>query len=101
VFSYRLDQVAAVTIDVRKVKAGRLVKGKCKKRKRKNAKKKKCDLTAHKLFRKGKSGKNSVPYSGRVKGKALKVGKYKAVFTATAEGGKSRSASVGFRIVRP
>ena len=100
VFSYTLDQVASVTIEVKKVKAGRLAAGKCKKPKKSTAKKKKCDLLAHKLFRAGKAGRNEVPYTGRVKGKALTVGRYKAVFTATGEGGSS-DASVAFRIVKP
>jgi hypothetical protein len=101
VFAYTLDQGAAVTIDVRKAKAGRLARGKCKKPKRSNRNKKRCDLTAHRLFRAGRAGKNRVPYTGRVKGKALRPGRYRAVFTATGEGGKSKSASVAFRILRP
>jgi hypothetical protein len=61
-----------------------------------------CDLLAHvPLRRSGMDGKNQVPYSGRVKGKALKPGKYKAFFTATGEGGDSKTASVGFKIVKP
>jgi hypothetical protein len=101
VFSYTLNQDAAVTVEMKRVKAGRLVGKKCKRRTKANAKKKKCDLTEHKLFRKGREGKNSLPYSGRVKGKALRPGAHVAVFTAKAPGGKPRSDSVGFRIVRP
>jgi hypothetical protein len=101
VFSYTLNQDAAVTVEMKRVKAGRLVGKKCKRPTKATAKKKKCDLTEHKLFRDGKEGKNSLPYSGRVKGKALAVGKYKAVFTAKAPGGKPKSDAVAFRIVKP
>lgn len=101
VFTYTLNQDAAVTVEMKKVKAGRLVGKKCKRPTKATAKKKKCDLSKHKLFRKGKKGKNALPYTGRVKGKALRPGSYVAVFTAKAPGGKPKSDSAGFRIVRP
>lgn len=102
VFSYTLNQDAAVTIEILKKKAGRLVGKKCKKPTKANKKKKKCDLPAHApLSRSGSSGKNEVPYSGRVKGKALTVGRYNAVVTAKPAAGASSSASVGFKIVKP
>jgi hypothetical protein len=102
VFSYTLNQDAAVTVEMKKVKAGRQVGKKCRRPTKATAKqKKKCDLTEHRLFRSGKEGKNSLPYSGRVKGKALRPGSYIAVFTAKAPGGKPKSDSAGFRIVRP
>jgi hypothetical protein len=101
VFTYTLNQDAAVTVEVKRVKAGRLVGKKCKRPTKATAKKKKCDLTEHKLFRRGKQGKNKLPYTGRVKGKALRPGAHVAVFTAKAPGGKPRSDSAGFRIVRP
>lgn len=101
VFSYSLNQDAAVTVEIKRVKAGRLVGKKCKRPTKATAKKKKCDLTEHKLFRGGKEGKNTLPYTGRVKGKALRPGSHVAVFTATAPGGKPGSGSVGFKIVKP
>ena len=101
VFTYTLNQDAAVTVEMKRVKAGRLVGKKCKRPTKATAKKKKCDLTEHKLFRSGKEGKNTLPYSGRVKGKALRPGAHVAVFTATPTEGKPDSASARFRIVRP
>lgn len=102
VFTYDLDGDAAVRIEVRRVKGGRLAKGKCRKPKRGNAKKRKCDLVAHApLLRGGAAGRNRVPYTGRVKKKALRPGRYRAVFTASGPGGQSKSASVAFRIVKP
>ena len=74
---------------------------KCKKPKKSNAKKKKCDLLIHTLFRTGKTGQNSVPYTGIVKGKALKPGRHTATFTASGAGGASKAASVSFKIVKP
>jgi hypothetical protein len=67
VFTYTLNQDAAVTVEVKRVKAGRLVGKKCKRPTKATAKKKKCDLAEHKLFRRGKQGKNTLPYTGRVK----------------------------------
>jgi hypothetical protein len=99
VFSYQLDDDAPVTIEMKRLKAGRKVGKSCKPRRKANATKKKCDLVEHKLWRSGKKGANKVPYTGKVKGKVLKPGKYKAVFTATGPGG-SRSASVSFTFVR-
>jgi hypothetical protein len=101
VFSYTLNQDAAVTVELKRVRAGRLVGKKCKRPTRATAKKKKCDLTEHKLFRKGKKGANKLPYTGRVKGRALRPGAHVAVFTAKAPGGKPRSDAAPFRIVRP
>lgn len=101
VFTYKLDQDAAVTIEMQRIKAGRQVGKKCKQATKANAKKKKCDLTEHKLFRAGKTGTNQVPYTGRVQGKLLKGGKYKAVITATSTGGSSKPLAVRFTFVRP
>ncbi len=101
VFSYKLDQGAAVTIEVEKTKGGRMVHGRCRELSKGNAKKKKCNRVEHILKRSGKPGKNEVPYSARVKGKVLKPGRYSAVFIATAQGGVSKPVVVGFQIVKP
>jgi hypothetical protein len=101
VFSFRLNQEARVTIDILRKKAGRMVKRKCRKPTAKTRTKRKCDLrVAPRLFRSAHAGENRVPFTGRIKRKALKPGRYVAVFTATGAGGKSK-ARAPFRIVRP
>ena len=101
-FSYDLDQAAKVTVNMKKRKAGVLVKGKCKKRHKHSGKgkPKKCDLSVAKLYRDAVAGHNELPFTGRVDGKAFKPGKYIAEFTASGDGGKSKKAKVKFTIVR-
>ena len=102
VFSFKLDQDAAVTIEVVRRKGGRMVRGRCKPPRKNNAKRKKCDIRAHASLKgAGAAGRNDVPYSGRINGKALKPGRYEAVFIATSSGGVSKPISVDFEIVKP
>ena len=55
---------------------------------------------AGKLTRTGKSGLNTIAFSGRIGTRALKAGRYRAVITATdAAGNRSAAKTVGFRIV--
>jgi hypothetical protein len=101
-FSYTLSEAATVKIEIQQLKAGRLAGKKCKKPTKANATKKKCDLTAQTLFRTSSAaGEHKVPYNGRVKGKTLKPGKYKAVFTASTAAGTSKPASVGLTVLGP
>ena len=51
------------------------------------------------LVRKAHKGTNKMPFSGRIKGTAMKPGHYKAVFKATADKKKSKAMVVAFRIV--
>jgi hypothetical protein len=108
-FRYRLSEAAKVTITIeRKLKGRRVKKGKkktvCAKPTRKNRKKHKCTrykrvgrLTASK-----KAGKQTTPFTGRFKGKALKRGRYRATIVATdAQGAKSKPRRLSFRIVKP
>ena len=50
--------------------------------------------------RKGKSGANSVHFSGRVRHTALKPGRYRMRLIAHDAGGSARPKNLGFRIVR-
>ena len=100
VFSFRLNQEADVTIDILLKKAGRKVRRKCRKPTARNRNGRKCDLRVARLYRNAHSGDNRVPFTGRIRGRALKPGRYQALFTATGDGGKSK-ARVAFRIVRP
>jgi hypothetical protein len=100
VFSFRLNQEARVTIDILRKNAGRKVKRRCRKPGARNRTKRKCDLRVARLFRNAHSGDNRVPFTGRIRNRALKPGRYQALFTATGGGGRSK-ARVAFRIVRP
>jgi hypothetical protein len=78
----------------------RKLKGKCRKPTTKTAKKPKCNLVVATISRDAHEGQNKLPFTGRIKGKALKPGKYQAVLVATGTGGDSKSAKVSFRIVK-
>jgi virginiamycin B lyase len=99
VFSYQLDQAASVKVELKRKGGGRLVGGKCKKLTKGNGKKKRCDRLVGNLYRTAAAGFNELPFSGRIKGKALLPGKYLALFTATGPGGTSPVVPVGFRIL--
>ena len=45
------------------------------------------------------AGFNKLPFSGRIRGKPLKPGDYRAVFTATSAGGTSDPKTLSFRLV--
>jgi hypothetical protein len=95
---YALTAAAAVAFTVERGLRGRSVGGKCRKQTPANRRKKKCTR-----FRKlkggfthqGAAGPNSFRFSGRLRGRALKPGKYRLV---ARTGITSRAA--GFRIVR-
>ena len=56
-------------------------------------------ITIATLRRTGHAGLNKVAFTGRIRGKALKPGRYQAVFTATDAADASRARSLGFTIV--
>lgn len=98
-FSFSLDAAAKVAISFELKKGGRTVNGKCRKPTTKTAKKKKCNLVVGTIARDARAGVNKVKFTGRLKRKALKPGKYQAVFVATGTGGKSKPVNVAFKIV--
>jgi hypothetical protein len=52
------------------------------------------------LVRKGHQGRNKLPFSGRIKGKAMKPGRYRAIFRAGAGKKRSKPTALAFRIAR-
>jgi hypothetical protein len=105
--SYTLNQAATVRFTVTRRAKGRKVKrGKktvCVKPTRKNRKRKRCTrvVTLKGSFsRNGIAGKNSFHFTGRLRGRKLKPGRYRLVATPTAGGNKGKRTSKGFRIVR-
>jgi len=102
VFSFRLDRPAAVKIAIQTTARGRRVRGSCKPDSRKLRHKPRCTrtVTLATLIRSGHAGLNRVAFTGRVGGKSLKPGRYRAVFTATDAAGTSAPQSLGFTIVK-
>ncbi|MDQ3871542.1 MAG: hypothetical protein M3301_08020, partial [Chloroflexota bacterium] len=102
VFSFRLDQDAAVEIAFTTRKRGRRVGRRCKPPSRRLRHRKRCTrtVTAGKLSRSGHAGLNKVAFSGRIGRRALRPGRYRAVFRAIRAAGTSAPRSLGFRIVR-
>jgi hypothetical protein len=105
VFRYTLSEPATVAVRIEKPAAG-VKKGRsCVKppRKRKRGAKK-CTryVKAGTLTRNGAAGANALPFSGRIGSKALKPGKYRAVFAATDAAGNASQAvkPVAFKIVK-
>ena len=105
--SFRLNEAATVRFTVtRRAKGRRVKRGKktrCVKPTRKNRKGKRCTrvVTLKGSFtRNGIAGKNSFHFTGRLRGRKLKPGRYRLVATATAGGIKGKPKSKSFRIVR-
>ena len=103
VFSYRLDESGTMRIAVQRAMPGRRSGGRCRKPSRRLRRKPACTrwVTQHTLTRTSHAGVNRVPYTGRVRGKALRPGRHRALFTATAPGfAPSAASTVKFRVVR-
>jgi hypothetical protein len=98
-FSYDLNQAAEVVIDIKQRRAGRKTRGRCRKPTARTRKRARCDLLVAQLVRTSHAGHNKVAFAGRIKGRALKPGRYLAVFSAGNAAGKT-SAKAQFRIVK-
>jgi hypothetical protein len=106
-FVYTLSEEARVTIAIeRKLKGrrtGRGAKARCVKATRANRKAPRCArfVKVTSLGAQAAAGKQSLSFSGRVRGKPLKPGPYRATIVAKDAGGQASSPRrVGFRIVR-
>jgi hypothetical protein len=97
---YTLTEDAAVRFTIKRRAAGRMVRGKCSRRTRRNRARRKCTLglrgaiTVH-----GARGLNRVTFRGRLRGRKLRPGRYVLVAVATDRAGnRSRAAQVKFTI---
>jgi hypothetical protein len=102
-FVYTRSETAATTLTIERADTGRRKGKSCVKATSKNRKAKKCTLyvKAGTLTRGGSAGANAVPFTGRIGKKALKPATYRASFVAVdAAGNKSKSKTVGFKIVK-
>jgi YD repeat-containing protein len=100
-FRFALSEPARVTVKIQRKARGRRVRGKCRTRARSG---RRCTLwksAGRALTRQGLQGPNSIAFSGRLGRRALRLGSYRALITATdAAGNRSRTAKLGFTIVR-
>jgi DNA-binding beta-propeller fold protein YncE len=103
--SFRLNEAASVTFKVKqRVRGRRDKRGRCVKRTRKNRKKRKCIrvVTLRGGFtRAGAAGANSFRFTGRLRKRTLRPGRYLLVATPTADGKSGLARSTSFRIKRP
>ena len=101
-FSFRLDQAATVKIAIQSNLAGRRVVGRCVPATGALRHKPSCTrtVTVATLKRTAHAALNKVAFSGRISGKALKPGSYKAVFTATDAAGSSQPKTLSFTIAK-
>jgi hypothetical protein len=100
---YRLSEPANVTITIRRRTAGRRQAGKCRKPTRRNSDRPRCRrfVRVGALKQAGKAGKNSKRLRGKLRGKRLKPGRYRAVLVATdAAGNRSTPKRTPFRVVK-
>ncbi len=100
-FAFRLDQAATVKIAIQKKAPGRRVGRSCRANSHRLRHKPRCTrtITVATLVRSAHAGLNKVPFSGRIRGKALSPGSYQATFTATDSAGASQSKTLSFKIV--
>jgi hypothetical protein len=95
--TYSLSRPTPVKFTVERRKGGRKVGRKCKKPTRKNRGRKRCNLKLKGSFLdSGSAGANSLTFTGRLRGRKLRPGRYNLV--AQPSGGKTSRAK--FRIVR-
>jgi hypothetical protein len=104
---FTLNQAASVAFKVtRRVRGRRVKRGKrrvCVKPTRKNRGKKRCKRTVTLkggFTVNGAAGSNSFSFTGRLRGRRLKPGRYRLVATPSAGGVKGSPISTAFRIVK-
>jgi uncharacterized delta-60 repeat protein len=102
--TYRLSEPATVTWRVRRARPGRRVRGRCVKPRRTNRARKKCRRHVRvrgSFTTAGAQGVNRFRFTGRLRNRKLRPGRYRLVAVATDSTGlKSAPKRAGFRIVR-
>jgi extracellular elastinolytic metalloproteinase len=103
-FKFTLSEVATVQISLARAQSGRRVRGRCRPASRKLRKRPRCTryVATGSIVKKNMSaGKHSVAFAGRLRGRALKPGSYRATIRATdPTGNRARAATLTFRIIR-
>ncbi len=100
VFSFRLDQPAIVTIAIRTNVRGRRVGNSCRPYLPGHRGEPRCTrtITVATLTRTSHAGVNRVAFTGRLHGRALTAGRYRAAFTAVDAAGSTSPRALGFTI---
>jgi hypothetical protein len=103
-FKFSLSEVATVEIGLARSQSGRRSKGRCRPASRKLRKRPRCTryVAAGSLVKINMSpGAHSVGFAGKLRGRALKAGSYRATIRATdPSGNRSRAAVLSFRLTR-
>ena len=100
--SFELSEAATVTLTIARRKTGRRVGGRCRAQTRANRSRPRCTryVTVGSLRRNGLAGPNSLTFSGRVNGRALRSGSYRLTLRARdAAGNRSAPRTVAFTVV--
>ena len=100
-FNYIIDRAATVRVAIQRAAgAGRKVGTSCRTPTARLKRKPPCTrfATVATLTRAAQQGRNALPFSGRIRNKALKPGRYQAVFVARSGSATSTAETVAFRI---
>jgi hypothetical protein len=100
---FTLSETASVRVAVARSSVGRRVGGKCRAPSKANRKRPKCKrfVKVGSLALAGKSGPNSFKFKGRVAGRRLAAGKYRATATATDGAAQvSKAVTASFKVKR-
>jgi Domain of unknown function DUF11 len=100
-FAFQLDMAATVAVAIQSQTGGRRVGGLCRAATKSLLRRPRCTLfrKVGTLARTGHAGSNHVVFTGRVGGKTLHPGRYRAIFTATDAAGTSSPATIAFAVV--
>ncbi len=103
-FSFALNVGAAVSVQIERARAGRRDGAVCRLSENRRAHGGRACIAYTRvatLTRTGHPGINRTVFTGRIRGRALAPGDYRAVFTARDLAGTSRAAAIGFTVVLP
>jgi hypothetical protein len=102
--SYSLSEAATMTFRVERTARGRRVGRRCVPQTRRNRKRKRCTRYTRvrgSFTHQGRTGGNSFRFSGRLRGRKLRPGRYRlAVVPTDAAGNRGNTVRATFRIVR-
>ena len=102
--SFRLSEAASVRFTVERARPGRRVRGRCVKPSRRNRKRRRCTRYVRQrgsFTVQGTAGETRFRFTGRLRGRKLRPGRYRLVAVATdATGHGSAPERAPFRIVR-
>ena len=102
-FLYTLSEAATVRIAIERRAAGRRVRGRCRKPTRRNRGAPRCTRWVRRgaISADEQAGAQSLRFSGRIRGRALRPGRHRARITANdAAGAVSAERRLAFRVVR-